>query len=266
MKPVSEDIDNNRGEVCLSWEFERVSERAVELRDLERRQVRDKVSQFTFEHQGKEIAADRAGARQAVFRAQHDLRCEPENVPVDGRANYSRDILMFGNKGSGDYDVKTRLVSALRNPLSRSINLASPHERACSEMSARAWRASRLRCFRKIAPSLTSVARLRSFSAYRRGAARTSAVRLRRRRDERSASLFKSFEVFSSMTIFFMRRIIPAILTLPRVSGCDSGAKPADLPVQPATKFEFIVNLKAAKQIGLTIPVRVLERANQVIK
>ncbi len=44
------------------------------------------------------------------------------------------------------------------------------------------------------------------------------------------------------------------------------GAKPADLPVQQPTKFEFIVNLKAAKQIGLTIPVRVLERANQVIK
>jgi putative ABC transport system substrate-binding protein len=44
------------------------------------------------------------------------------------------------------------------------------------------------------------------------------------------------------------------------------GAKPADLPVQQATKFEFIINLKAAKQISLTIPVRVLERANQVIR
>jgi putative ABC transport system substrate-binding protein len=44
------------------------------------------------------------------------------------------------------------------------------------------------------------------------------------------------------------------------------GAKPDDLPVQQATKFEFVINLKAAKQIGLTIPVRVLERANQVIK
>ena len=39
------------------------------------------------------------------------------------------------------------------------------------------------------------------------------------------------------------------------------GAKPADLPVQQATKFEFLVNINAAKQIGLTIPQKVLARA-----
>jgi putative tryptophan/tyrosine transport system substrate-binding protein len=44
------------------------------------------------------------------------------------------------------------------------------------------------------------------------------------------------------------------------------GGKPADLPVQQATKFEFIINLKAAKQIGLILSPEFLSRANQVIK
>ncbi len=194
-----------------------MSKGAVELGEFECRQGGHKVSELALEHQCKKIAADGRGPWQSIFRSEHDLRCKTEDFTVNGGADHGRNIFVFGDKGSRYYDVKTGLCSTLRNPLARSVDLTTPHERACSVMSRRAWRASRLRCLRNTASSLASVLRRRWVSAYWRKAVRTSAARLRRL-GEVSVSSSKSFEVASSIAILFMRRIISA--DLDHAQGC----------------------------------------------
>jgi hypothetical protein len=203
-----------------------VSKGTVKLREFECRQGGNKVSQFSLEHQGEEVAADRANTRQAVLRPQNNFGRESKNLTVHGRADHSGNIFVFGNKGSGYHDIETGFGSTLGNFLSCSVDLSSPHERACSEMSNRACRARRLRCFRKIAPSLISVARLRSRPTYSRSAARISAVRLRRRGGDFLASSSKSFDVSSSMAIFFMTPIIS--VPLDYAQGFDAGNRLAE--------------------------------------
>ncbi len=168
------------------------------------------MSQFPFKHQREKVATDRAGLWQAVFPPENHFCAETEDFPVNRGTDHRRHSFVFGDKGSRYDDVKAGLGSTFGNPFARSVDLASPHERACSAINARASRASRLRCLRNKAASLDSLFRLRSPSAYWRRAARTRAVRFLCL-DEFSASSSRSFEVASSMAIFFIQAIIAAV-------------------------------------------------------
>jgi len=82
-----------------------------------------------------------------------------------------------------------------------------------------------------------------------------------------------SFVLLSSPMLFASPVVQPVLSILAAVIRAAAfvdkvlkGTKPANLPVEQPTKFEFIVNLKAAKQIGLTIPPNVLVRADRVIR
>ena len=175
-----------------------MSKGTVKLGQLSCRQGGHKVSELTLEHQRKKIAANGGGPWQTIFGPQHDLRCQSEDFSINRGAYYSRNIFVLGDKGTGYNDIKSWFPSTLGNPLARSIDFPTPHERACSEMRARAWRASRLRCFRNTAPSFASISRPRSRSANSRSAVRTSAERLRSRR-EVLVNSSRSFKVASSI-------------------------------------------------------------------
>ena len=156
------------------------------------------MSELTLEDQSQKITADCGRAWQAVFRPQHDLCCESQDLTIDRSADHRGNILMLGDEASGHYDVKTRLSATLGDPLARPVDLASPHERACSEISTRACRARRLRCFRNTSLSFASISRHRCRSANSRSAVRTSADRLRSR-GKVSANSSRSFKVVSSI-------------------------------------------------------------------
>ena len=70
----------------------------------------------------------------------------------------------------------------------------------------------------------------------------------------------------SSMMFYGADRAEPYRRVASMVDKVLKGAKPADLPVERSMKFEFIINLKTAKQIGLTVPPNLLVRADRVIR
>lgn|ERR671922_1598199 len=187
-----------------------MSKSTVKLSEFERGQCGNKMCEFTLEHQREKIATDGADSRQSIFGSKHDLGRQTEDFAVNRGTDNGRDIFVIGDKRSRYDNVKTRFCSTLGNPLPRLINFPAPHERACSVISARAWRARSWRCFRNTALSLASLLRRRCVSAYWRNAVRISVARLWRRADV-SVNSSRSFEVASSMAILFMRRIISAV-------------------------------------------------------
>jgi len=84
----------------------------------------------------------------------------------------------------------------------------------------------------------------------------------------RVAVMYPQAEYVEAGRLFSYGVSIPDLFVVPLLTSKKflQGAKPADLPVEQPTKFEFIVNLNAAKQIGLKIPPTVFARADKVIR
>ena len=75
---------------------------------------------------------------------------------------------------------------------------------------------------------------------------------------------FREFALAGGLMSYGINRTAPIVRLVPAVSS--RAKKPADLPVVQPTKFEFVINLKMAKALGLQIPERLLARADEVIE
>jgi putative ABC transport system substrate-binding protein len=160
-------------------------------------------------------------------------------------------VAAFWDPGSGTFHLKGMEVAAKSLAVQLKIlEVRSPDDLARQFEAARKWHAEALNilaspllfAYRKTFIDLAARSRLPAIYQWREGA-----------EDGGLMSYGPTLrDMYQRVTVF-----VDKIL---------KGTKPADLPVEQPTKFEFIINLKVAKQIGVTIPPNVLARADKVIK
>ncbi len=163
-------------------------------------------------------------------------------------------VAVFASSGSADYALVLKEIELAAGPLGvrlQSLNILSPKDFETAFRDAAKGRADAV-LFRVAGPSLsahrTEVAAL---------AVKSRLPVIYESAQEVDAGGLMSYGVNASDLYRRAATYVDKIL---------KGTKPADLPVEQPTKFEFIINLKAAKQISLTIPPNVLVRADKVVK
>ena len=163
-------------------------------------------------------------------------------------------VAVFASSGSADYALVLKEIELATGPLGvklQSLNIVSPKDFETAFRDAAKGRADAV-LFRVpgpiLSPRRTEIAAL---------AVKSRLPVIYESAQEVDAGGLMSYGVNSSDLYRRAATYVDKIL---------KGTKPADLPVEQPTKFEFIINLKAAKQIGLTIPPNVLARADRVIK
>jgi len=163
-------------------------------------------------------------------------------------------VALFSSSGSVDYGLVLKEIETAAQPLGvklQSVNILSPKDIKTAFQDAAKGRADAV-LFRVpgsiLSPHRTEVAAL---------AVKSRLPVVYESAEEVDAGGLMSYGVNANDLYRRAATYVDKIL---------KGAKPADLPVEQPTKFELVINLKAAKQIGLIIPPNVLVRADKVIK